>query len=742
MGFCFTALADRSMSRVIGELSSLLTGEKKEGTEVYRQVQRMKEELESIKIILEVESEEEELSQSVKNWVKQAIDAAELLKDVLEENFLQVLGRPHRLGFIKFLRRAGRSIGELNSHGNLAFTIEYIIAVLREIKERGRRHNLVERASGSRTTIVERCHPQFASPFLDKCIVGVDSATNDLIQRLMDQDSRRAVISLVGTGGIGKTTLAKKVLNNEVVRRHFRFFAWIDVSPLYKVEELLKIIIVGICRTERCNVGEVDMLQGQELISILRKLLQSKRYMIVFDGICEQEFWNVMKDALPDNGNGSRIIITTHCDTIAASCKESSVDHVHKLEPLSETASWELFCSIAFKYGTERHCPLVLEKLALQILRLCEGFPLAIVAIAGLLSTKESTVSEWQKQLDILSSALISDPHRSNVSKIVSFCFDDLSSALQSCLLFYSSLPKDTLISVDDLFKLWIAEGLIKEERGETLEEVAEEYFHELIQRNLVGPCELLPAPGLMHEIKQLKANEFSFNAQSRRLSIYSDVCNDNVLKSVSVKRIFNYALQTVKGTVWLQELVISGLTAETLCVRYVFRDCINYLETQILYISDKVKHTDFVNILSSIHGLPCHVRYVQVEKLLAGILSLHCLRVVSLRHTRLTDEPLKYLCGLPNLESLGLYQAYEGEQLHFEKGGFQKLKLLVLRELQGLKALDIEQGALPLLTWPDVGQSSFSSYQGSAFSDDIEDFLFVHHDRQRISEVLSTSNC
>ncbi|GMN64775.1 hypothetical protein TIFTF001_033842 [Ficus carica] len=705
MGFCFTTLADRSMSHVIGELASLLAGD----TEVYRQVQRMKEELESTKIILEVESEEEELSKSVKNWVKQVIHAAELIKDVLEENFLQVLGRPHRLGFIKFLRRAGRSIGELNSHGNLAFTIAYIIAVLREIKERGRRHNLVERDSGSRTTIVERFHPQFVSHFLDKCIVGIDSATNDLIQRLMDQDSRRAVISLVGTGGIGKTTLAMKVFNNEVVRRHFSFCALFNVSPSYNVEELLKIIIDGICRTGRCNVGEVDMLQGQELISILRKLLQSKRYMIVFDGICEQEFWNVMKDALPDNGNGSRVIITTHCDTIAASCKESSVDHVHKLEPLSETASWELFCRIAFKYNTERHCPLELEQLALQILGLCKGFPHAIVAIAGLLSTKERTVSEWQKQLDILSSALISDPHQSNVSKIVSFCVDDLSSALQSCFSCVSSSPKNTIFSVDNLFKLWIAKGFIKEERGETLEEVAEEYFHELIQRNLVGACELFPGPGLMHEITQVKVN---------------DVHNNNVLKSVSVKRIFNYALQTVKGTVWLEELVVSGLTAETLCVRYVYRDCINYLETQILYISDKVIHTDFVNILSSIHGLPCHVRYVQVEKLLAGILSLHCLRVVSLRHTRLTDDPLKYLRCLPNLESLGLYQAYEGEQLHFNKGGFQKLKLLVLRELQGLKELDIEQGALPLLTWPDVGQSSFSSYQGSAFSDDIEDFL------------------
>ncbi|GMN32156.1 hypothetical protein TIFTF001_044656, partial [Ficus carica] len=693
--FSFTP-ADQTMYRVIGELASQLAG-KKTCTEVCRQVQRTKEKLESIKIILEVESEEEQLSESVKNWVKQVIDLAKLIEDVLEEYFLHKLGSGHQLGSFNFLRQAGRLIGKLNSHSGLFFTSENIIAVSRKIKERCRIYNLVERGSGSRTTIVERYHPQFASPFLDKCIVGIDSATNDLIQRLMDRDSRRAVISLVGAGGIGKTTLARKVINNEVVRRHFGFCAWINVSPSYKVEELLKIIIEEICPTGRCYVGEVDMLQGQELISILRKCLQSKRYMIVFDGICQQEFWNVMKDALPDNGNGSRIIVTTHCDTIAASCKESLVDHVHKVEPLSETASWELFCSIAFKCDTERHCPLVLEKLALQILRLCEGFPLAIVAIAGLLSTKESTVSEWQKQLDILSFALISDPHLSNVSKIVSFCFDDLSSALQSCFLFFSSFPNNTLITSDDLSKLWIAEGFIKEERGETLEEVAEEYLHELIQRNLVGACKLFngvenyfPAPGLMHEITQVKADEFSFSqswndesasfsAQGRHLSMYSDVHNDNVLKGVRCIKIVDCP-QTVKGTQNLEQLgkaVVSELPAEILHLLHASMESIYDLQSPSLYTSDKGEHTDFVSILSPSHRLRRLVLCGRLQKLQAEISSLHSLRMVSLRNTRLTDDPLKYLGGLPNLRSLMLYQAYEGEQLHFEEGGFQKLKLL-----------------------------------------------------------------
>ncbi|GMN64785.1 hypothetical protein TIFTF001_033843, partial [Ficus carica] len=564
MEFLFTALADQTMPRVIGEPASLLAGEKKICAKVYRRVQRTKEDLEFIKSILKFVSEKEEMNESVKNCVKQVIDAAELIKDVSEENFLQLLERTHQLGFINFLRQAGRGAAKDHNRG-------------------------------------------------------------DLPERKMFHEG-------------------------------------------------------------------VDMLQRQDLISILRKSLQSRRYMIVFDGICEQEFWNVMKDALPDNGNGSRIIITTHCDTIAASCKESSVDHVHKLEPLSETASWELFCRIAFKH---RHCPLELEQLALQILGLCKGFPLAIVAIAGLLSTKERTVSAWQKQLDILSFALVSDPHLSNVSKIVSFCFDDLSSALQSCFFFFRSFPKDTLISGDDLFKLWIAE---------TLEEVAEEYLHELIQRNLVvdGVENYFPALGLMHEITQVKADEFSFgqswndenarfSAQGRRLSIYSDVHNDNVLKSVRCIKIVNCP-QTVKGTQNLEQLrksVVSGLPGEILHVLHNSMESIYYLQSPTLCTDLRVLDDSMMSIYDRLSpsvytdhsfvepNLRCLLLNTRAQKLLAGILSLHSLHVVSFRHTRLTDDPLKYLCGLPNLVSLRLYQAYEGGQLHFEEGGFQKLKLL-----------------------------------------------------------------
>ena len=68
-------------------------------------------------------------------------------------------------------------------------------------------------------------------------------------------------------------------------------------------------------------------------------------------------------------------------------------------------------------------------------------------------------------------------------------------------------------------------------------------------------------------------------------------------------------------------------------------------------------------------------------------------------------EDPLKVLQALPNLMDLQLLDGYEGEQLHFEGGGFQKLKRLRIFNLGGLNRLIIVEGALPLLEKLVIGE-------------------------------------
>ena len=53
----------------------------------------------------------------------------------------------------------------------------------------------------------------------------------------------RTVISVVGMGGSGKTTLVANIYNNGDVRRHFDCYAWITVSQVYDIEDLLRSMI-------------------------------------------------------------------------------------------------------------------------------------------------------------------------------------------------------------------------------------------------------------------------------------------------------------------------------------------------------------------------------------------------------------------------------------------------------------------------------------------------------------------
>jgi disease resistance protein RPM1 len=86
-------------------------------------------------------------------------------------------------------------------------------------------------------------HGESSLFFKEDELVGIENKRQLLMGWLMDGEPQQTVISIVGMGGSGKTTLVANTYNNDAVKRHFECYAWITVSQVYDIEDLLRSMI-------------------------------------------------------------------------------------------------------------------------------------------------------------------------------------------------------------------------------------------------------------------------------------------------------------------------------------------------------------------------------------------------------------------------------------------------------------------------------------------------------------------
>ncbi|ESR65935.1 hypothetical protein CICLE_v10010550mg, partial [Citrus x clementina] len=523
-------MAEAAVNFAIETLGPLLVEEIRLWGGVRKEVQSIKSELESLRSFLKeadaraaVEELEGGGEESVRIWVKQLRDEAYRIEDVIDEYTLMVAKLPHGSGLVSVLHRISRSIKKLKLRRGVATEIQDIKSTLADIKRRGESYGFrsIDEPSSSGTRNVIPHDSRVGSFFVeDDEVVGIESIKDKLIDLMGNGRSERSVVAVVGEGGLGKTTLAGKLFNNDGLKTHFSSQAWVTVGKEYNKNDLLRTVIKEFhsFSGQPTPVQTHDM-EEKELINALRDHLKDKTYMVVFDDVWKIDFWGDAEDALLDNKQSSRIIVTTRHMNVAKFCKTSSPVHVHELETLHPNEAWKLFCRKAFGPSPGGSCPSELRELSQDILAKCGGLPLAIVAVGGLLSTKNRVVSEWKKLFDRLGSMLGSDPHLKDCNRVLSEGYYDLPHHLKSCLLYFGLFPESCKINCARLIRLWIAEGFVQYSKRPTSEQVAEEYLNELVDRSLVqvserdisGRARICQVHDLMHEIIIRKTEEFGF---------------------------------------------------------------------------------------------------------------------------------------------------------------------------------------------------------------------------------------
>ncbi|XP_062096018.1 disease resistance protein RPM1-like [Humulus lupulus] len=693
-------MAESVVSFLLEKLSSLLEDEVKLVSSFRNEVVFVKNELDRMRAFLRSADATEDHDEEIKVWVKQVREVAYDAEDIID-NFLYRFEHTKRHGFYGCLSKMARGIKNLKARRRIASKLQSIKLRVNDISEGRQRYGYklssTEIGSSSGTKPCYYSEVRSDARLLEEAqLVGIESKKQVLLSFLMEDALQLRVAAAVGMGGLGKTTLVSSVYNDSRVKNHFhQLQAWVNISQLFKLDEVLRQIIQQFFKATNLPLpDEVEKSTDTNFLkTTIVDFLSDKRYLVVLDDIWDVDAWEAVKVAFRNNNNGSRVMITSRIADVASTSTKDVGGQILTLNPLSSKDSWTLFCAKAFQ---GKACPAHLEEISRDILKRCEGLPLAIVAIGSMLATKDiNRVDEWEIVHRSLRAELQGNTKLKGMQTILSLSFNDLPYHLKHCFMYLSLFPEDYSIKPNVLIRLWIAEGFIEEIEGRTLEEVANGCFNELLNRSLAqvnnrysdGRVKSCRVHDILRETMLLKSKDQGFAAitnkennkrlpeRVRRLSVHEgtniDASGDNQLSQLHSLLLF-----TKEKDVW-NKFMSSFSEQGSRLVKVL--DCTCAPTTTFPQSITKLYHLRYLCLretaVSSIPPFIANLRHLEtidLKRTLVRELPSEILRLQCLRHVIVYDfrrdwilhgfKALKGMESLSSLRKLIFVEAKQGE--------------------------------------------------------------------------------
>ncbi|KAK9938701.1 hypothetical protein M0R45_015424 [Rubus argutus] len=470
--------------------------------------------LTAIKAVLN-DAEEKQLTQDgVKLWLDDLRDLAYDVEDLLNIFATKMLKR-------RIERPQGRtiklwicSLSKAKFNVSMNSEIKKINDRLEEISTREKQFGLKKLGVSTKPWKI----PQTTS-HLDGPVIGRDEDKKQIVGELLSKEetctSNFHVVAIVGTGGLGKTTLAKHVFNDAATEQ-FNPKAWVSVSDDF---DLLRVATALLESLTSGNVRELKELNSVQ--DKLSKELAGKKFFIVLDDVwntCNYDQWTTLQSPFRVGAAGSMILVTTRNANVAKMLGDTNP---YTLGLISEDDCWEIFKHHALLNDRPQNVDFLKQKVIVK----CNGLPLAARTLGGLLRCKR--VGEWE---EILDHKMWNLSDRMGILPSLKLSYHYLPSNLKRCFTYCSILPNDYEFGEKQLILLWMAEGLIQQqpEENKQMEDLGTDYFQELVSRSLFQKSSKGNSRYIMHDL----VTDLARWAAGKTCSRLEDKWNDDLPKT------------------------------------------------------------------------------------------------------------------------------------------------------------------------------------------------------------------
>jgi disease resistance protein RPM1 len=268
--------ATGALSPVLHKLAALLGDEYKRFKGVRGEVKFLIRELEAMHAFLLKKSEEENPDAQEKAWMKEVRELSYDIEDSLDDFKVRVdddLTKPD--GFIDKCKKL-LQLDKTKARRRIAKAIEKLKGQVMEVSERNARYKQIgETVMNTSKVAVD---PRALAIFEDASrLVGIDQPKQEVISFLTGDDGGTSspqpkIVSIVGIGGLGKTTLANRVYVE--LKDQFQCRAFLSVSRNPDMVMILRTILSQVTGQRYC---ETEAGSIQQLIMEINEFLQTKR---------------------------------------------------------------------------------------------------------------------------------------------------------------------------------------------------------------------------------------------------------------------------------------------------------------------------------------------------------------------------------------------------------------------------------------------------------------------------------